>query len=71
MVLQCIDDMLKPKFKNITFYAHNLGKFDSVFITSVLLRFNETPEGKINPYKLSCVFRDADQIKLVIRRKDG
>ena len=62
--------MMRYKYRNITFYAHNLGKYDAVFIIKELINFNQTPEGKENPYVFpEPVTRDSDVLKLVIKRK--
>ena len=60
--------MLKDKYKDITFYTHNLGRYDSTFIVKNLVLYN-TKEGKENPYILEPVTRNSDIIKLVIKRK--
>lgn len=81
IVLKCIDEILRAKYSGITFYTHNFGKFDSVFIIKTLLEFNKqimdspdvnTPENKKNPYILKTVCRDDIILKLTIQRKvDG
>lgn len=64
---------MKYKYRNVTFYAHNLGKFDAVFILKELILFNKTPEGIENPYIIpEPLTRNSDILKLVIKRKiDG
>lgn len=70
IVIKCIDEMLRPKYSGITFYAHNFGKFDSVFILKTLSEFNKQIID--NPYILKPVCRDDILLKLVIKRKvDG
>ena len=83
IVLKCIDEMLRSKYSGITFYAHNFGKFDSVFILKTILEFNKqitdnpyvlevnTLNNK-NLYVLKTVCRDDIILKLTIKRKvDG
>jgi hypothetical protein len=41
LVLQMVDELLRPKYNNITFYCHNFGGFDVVFILKVLETYNE------------------------------
>jgi len=72
LIHRCINEMLKPKYKDITFYVHNLGKYDSAFLLKNLILYNHTKEGKESPYILEPINRNSDIIKLVIKRKiDG
>ena len=41
LIITCINEMLRSKYSGITFYAHNLGKFDVVFIIKALLEYNK------------------------------
>lgn len=60
---------MRYKYRNVVFYAHNLGKFDAVFILKELLEFNKTIEGLKNPYNiLEPLTRNSDILKLVIKR---
>ena len=70
---RCINEMLKPKYKDITFYSHNLGRYDSAFILKNLILYNNnTKEGKESPYILEPITRNSDIIKLVVKRNiDG
>ncbi len=67
IVIKCIDEMLRPKYSGITFYAHNFGKFDCVFILKTLLEFNKQIID--NPYILKTVCRDDIILKLTVKRK--
>lgn len=69
LVCLCIDTMLKDKYKDITFYVHNLENFDSYFISKALYAFNNSDEGKTNPYIINAFNRNKDPIKLTIKRK--
>jgi hypothetical protein len=40
LVLQCIDDMLANEYNGYTFYTHNFGKYDSVFLMKILKEAN-------------------------------
>jgi len=61
---------MRYKYRKTTFYVHNLGKFDAVFIIKELIRFNLTEEGKKNPYIIqNPTIRNSDILKIVIRRK--
>lgn len=65
----CINEMLRPKYKDMTFYVHNLGKFDAPFIIKALTIFNKSDEGIKNPYTLDVKTRNSDILKLIIKRK--
>jgi hypothetical protein len=41
LVLQMVDELLRPKYNNITFYCYNFGGFYVVFILKVLETYNE------------------------------
>lgn len=38
MLINCINDMLKPKYHNFKVYCHNFGKYDYIFIRKLLLQ---------------------------------
>ena len=40
LVLKCIDDMLVNEFNGYTFYTHNFGKYDSIFLMKILKEAN-------------------------------
>jgi len=65
LVLKCIDEMLKLELNQFTFYVHNFGKFDAIFIYKILLEFNLTAETE-NQYKLIPLYRDNKMIRLQI-----
>lgn len=39
IVINCINEMLKTKYEGITLFAHNFGKFDSIFIIKIILEY--------------------------------
>jgi hypothetical protein len=67
LIIHCIDLMLIPKYHNYFFYAHNLGKYDSVFIYKVLKEFNLHKNEE--HYIMKTIFRDDVMIKLTISIK--
>jgi len=72
IIHRCVNEMLKPKYKDIIFYVHNLGRYDSAFLLKSLILYNNTKEGKQSPYTLEPITRNSDIIKLVIKRNiDG
>lgn len=44
LVLRCIDSMLVAKYSGITFYVHNLGRYDIVFLLKILINANVEQE---------------------------
>jgi hypothetical protein len=45
LINRCFEEILRPKYKDITFYVHNLGRFDAPFILKSLTLFNKTDQG--------------------------
>jgi hypothetical protein len=67
LVINIIDELLRDKYSDFTFYCHNLGGYDVVFIVKVLNDFNEKVD--INQqYILRPVLRDDKIIKLTISK---
>lgn len=55
IIIKCFDMLLKDKYNGFTFYIHNFGRFDSIFLLKVLINANElTP----NKYTYSILYRD-------------
>lgn len=65
LVLDCIDNMLVSKYNGYTFYAHNFGGFDAIFILKIL------KEANINKgfeyYKIKHTFRDNKILDMEIK----
>lgn len=76
MILSLIDELLIKKYSNITFYCHNLGGFDIVYIINALYSYNDTINYVLNKdespsnhkYSVSCILRDDKVIKAKISR---
>jgi len=66
IVIDCINDMLQPKYNRAIFYTHNLGGYDVVFILKILLEYNKNNN---NYYKLKTSLKDNRILKLVISVK--
>jgi hypothetical protein len=60
-----VDELLRKKYDNITFYCHNLAGYDIVFILKVLFIYNDNNKDK---YNISCVLRDDKIIKVKISK---
>ena len=59
--------MLLSEYNNFTFYAHNLGIYDCIFIYNILLKSNEIRG--YNYYNLNISTRDNGILKLTISIK--
>lgn len=69
LIHNCFNEMFKNKYKDIIFYVHNLGKFDSIFLIKSLLSYNSTENGRDSPYILECHNRNSEILRLKIKRK--
>lgn len=54
IIYDLLDEMFKNKYKDIIWYCHNFGKFDSVFILSAIQKYNNDPDNN-NKYELSSI----------------
>lgn len=76
LILQMIDELLRPKYSNVTFYCHNFGGYDVIFILKVLTTYNDTinyvsniNESKNNhKYIIDAILKDDKIIKLTIKK---
>ena len=68
LLLLMINELLRSKYSNIMFYAHNLGGYDAIFILSILYKYNDSVLDKKNKYIISTIFRDDKVIKLTIKK---
>lgn len=66
LVLEIINEMLRPKYKGLIFYWHNFGKYDFNFILPVLLDYNAKHGKEI--FKLDPIFKDNRVLQLTIRK---
>ncbi len=69
LVLQMVDELLRPKYNNITFYCHNFGGFDVVFILKVLETYNENHND--NKYTTWAVLRDDKVMQLTVKKDNN
>ncbi len=68
LVLSTIDELLRSKYSDITFYCHNLGGYDVVFILKILYDYNESILDNDLKYKIFPILRDDKIIKLTIKK---
>ena len=67
LILHCLNKMLIKKYHNYTFYTHNFGKFDCIFIYNCLKR--ENLKKGFDFYSLNTIIRDDTILKLDIKIK--
>jgi hypothetical protein len=61
LVIKCIESIFDAGLDSYTFYSHNLGKFDIIFILKILLDFNSNINSKANASaNLEGIGEDAD-----------
>lgn len=66
IVLSMINEFLRSKYSNVTFYCHNLGGYDIVYLLKVLFKHNDKHcEDK---YRISTLLRDDKIIKVKITK---
>lgn len=66
LVLTLINELLRSRYSNITFYCHNLGGYVIVFILKVLLEYNDNnPEDN---YRVSTILKNDKIIKVKITK---
>ena len=67
LIIQCLDSILKESYNNYTFYLHNFGNYDAIFMLKVILdnpnKYIYKPEGFI--------MRDGRIFCLTIAKKVG
>lgn len=59
VIIKCLDAMLKDKYIGYTFYVHNFGKYDVIYILNVIIKVTES-----NPTKYSYNIKFIDDIIL-------
>lgn len=53
-----INELLRPKYSDITFYCNNLGGYDVVFILKIKYYYNESIVDNDLKYKIFPILRD-------------
>ena len=66
VIIKCLDGMLIEKYNRYTFYVHNFGRFDVVFILKVIITTNELYPNK---YTYNIIFRDDVILSIEISSK--
>lgn len=70
LITLLIDELLKPKYNGHTFYCHNLGGYDIVFILNTLYDYNNISKSwDAYPYIIESTLRDDKILKITITKK--
>ena len=67
LIIKLINELFKSVYNKTTFYCHNFGRYDSVYIINALLDYNDKCDRQeiINSkYRMTYVFRDKSIIKM-------
>jgi hypothetical protein len=65
IVLEMINELLRPKYNKTHFYCHNLSGYDVVFILKILCEHNDSSYDK---YTINSIIRDDKIIKITISK---
>ena len=65
LILSMVNELVTSKYNNITFYCHNLGGYNIIFIISILYNYNDNNEDK---YNISPILRDGKIIHIKISK---
>ena len=68
LIMKCIDSMLIEKYHRYTFYVHNLGKYDSIFLLKVII---DTCSNFPDIYEVNIITRDEVILSIKISKKVG
>lgn len=68
VIYKLLDKLFESKYEGYTFYCHNLGDYDSVYIIRSILRYNQA--NKDNKYVIDFICRKSNKVlKLTIEKK--
>ena len=68
IVLSMVNELIRPKYNKRSFYCHNLGGYDIIFLIGALFRYNKSKPDK-DHYKMNYVFRDKRIIRITISKE--
>lgn len=66
LILDFVNELMRPKYDKVKFYCNNLGGYDIVYILHVLLYYNDN--NLENKYNMSGVLRNQNILKTSITR---
>jgi hypothetical protein len=67
VVLNLVNELLRSKYSKTTFYCHNLGGFDVIFLIKVLVDYNDNNNNN-EKYDLSFKFRENTILSITITK---
>lgn len=70
LILNFINEILRPKYANFRFYCHNLGGYDIVFLLKTIYLFNETKSNEQDKYNVSLILIDNRVLKCDIKKNN-
>ena len=68
-----LNELLRPKYENVIFYTHNLGRYDHVFILNEIFNYMKDKgltDKDEDGFKVDSLLKDEIVIKLVIIKGD-
>ena len=65
LIIKCLDDILKEKYNQYTFYVHNFARFDVTFILRIIVSLHENDP---KTYNYDLLLRDNEIICLTISK---
>lgn len=63
MVIDCLKYML-INYNNYTFYVHNLGGYDSIYLLNIIIKYNKFAGDERDHIKFDLIYRDANILKI-------
>lgn len=66
VIYDLFDEMFQSKYKDIQWYCHNFGEFDSIFVISALQKYNKYTDNK-NKYEMEFIYRRGSIIMLTVK----
>ena len=68
-VMECLNEMFKPKYKGVTWYCHNSGRYDSRILLKYLYDYNNSINLENDSIlDIKTTFRDTTLLKLTISK---
>ena len=68
LIMRCVDSMLVERLHRYTFYVHNLGNYDSIFLLKVLI---DTCTHQPDKYEVNVTVRNEIILSILISKKVG
>ena len=62
------NEILRPKYSNVTFYIHNMGGYGIVFLLKVLYDYNDMVTDGVEKYIIKCELREDKIIRVIISK---